>query len=619
MGGLIVDESRLENVISNELVRCGSVDTSRHQYSPIVTAMFKRHRHSDASVVSVSVEAPPTPLEPAPGTSLMELPTELLGDVARRAFLLGAGETLSLTCRALANTNLSHAPSLHIQLDSQDCNQFLSGRSQFQLLTPVDAVLRARTCKLALTLEAQQDQHTGRYFSLVTNVLKKLGSCAALEACKLGTIQSPSRKQLGCIPKHAQRLLDSFPSLTSLSLHGYEIPCSGLASLLSKSQLSLQLQQLDLTGTTILKPKRPEPGAATLDNLFHASKLKQLRLSIQWVAGEDGPRMPNLQPMSQHLTHVCLTIQRTNGLPENVIAALQLLAQLQVLTLPYADGLVGLLRLLQAWPRLHTLQLPNARVEGQGELNALLEATQLTSIKLQSVEGLTSSRADATCSWQRLEFTRFGLYNPSRSIATAAYLPLHSLTQPLVLQQLVIRACYDDRALVAAAVHNLTQTCKVPVRIKELWLSMSNVAANREQVEMQSLVAELQALKHCSRGRVCVSSMNVGAEDVSVLAPLCQDCTHFQLYGGSVTPSLEFWRQLVQLMPTATDVVLENVEGSTSSAMHESLQLMADQPWSRWLDICIIRPPGSPELPACWLADNPSKPGKLRVWFKHEC
>ncbi|KAJ9532824.1 hypothetical protein QJQ45_010945 [Haematococcus lacustris] len=402
--------------------------------------------------------------------------------------------------------------------------------------------------------------------------------------------------------------MSSFPSLTSLSLHGYAIPCSGLASLLTHPQL----QQLDLSSTTILKPKRPEPGAATLDNLFHKSKLKQLRLSIQSVAGEDKPRMPDLQPLSHHLTHLCL--EGSHMLPEYVIAALQPLAQLQVLTISCVDHLGGLPRLLQALPQLHTLQLPHAAVFGQEQLDTLLDATQLTSIQLDSVAGLSSSRADAPCSWQRLELTRFGSINASGSIATAAYLPLHSLTQPLVLEQLVIRTGNHNRALVPAAVHNLTQACKVPVKINDLMLDMAAL----QQVDSQQLVAELQTLSHCSRGRVYMSHMNVGAADVLTLAPLYQGCTQLHLAGGSVTPSLEFWHQLVHLMPTATDVVLEHVEGSTSSAMHESLQLMTEQPWARWLNICISRPSGSPELPACWLADNPSKPGKLRVWFKHE-
>ncbi|KAJ9532833.1 hypothetical protein QJQ45_010955 [Haematococcus lacustris] len=517
----------------------------------------------------------------------MGLPAALVDDVARRALQLGAGGALSLTCRAFSNTNLSHAPSLHIQLNSQGCDQFLSGRSQFQLLTPVDAVLRARTCKLALTLEQQQDQHTGRYFSLVTKVLKKLVRCAAVEACKLGTIEGPSLgplKRLSCSPSLAQHLMDSFPSLTSLSLHGYAIPCSGLATLLSHLPLALQLQQLDLTSTTITQPKRPEPGAATLDNLFHAFKLKQLSLSIKSVAGEV-PLLPNLQPLSQHLTQLCIQQQKgAEWILVDFTAALLPLAQLQVLTMPGCHCPWGLPWLLRTLPQLHTLQLPDA-VMDQEDLDTLLAATQLTSIQLQSFGGLSSSRVDVPCSWQRLELTGCAgcstvAHLPLHSLgsvdcATAAYLPLHSLTQPLVLGALHVGAHTGvDRNLVAAAVHNLTQACKVPVRIKELHLTMSDKdTAAEQQVELQQLVAVLQAL-YCSRGRVCVSGMIVGAAEVVTLAPLYQG-SHLVFESGSVTPSLEFWRQLVQLMPTVTNVVFERVDGSTSSAMHESLQLMA--------------------------------------------
>ncbi|KAL6759654.1 hypothetical protein V8C86DRAFT_1257481 [Haematococcus lacustris] len=586
--------------------------------------MAKQSNRSDASVVSTPVEAPSTSLGLAPRTSLMGLPTELLRDVARRAIQLGAGGALSLTCRAFSNTNLSHAPSLHIQLNSPGCDQFLSGRSQFQLFTPIDAVLRARTCKLALALEHQQDQHTGEYIMLVANVLKKLGSCAAVEACKLGSLQGPSLvppEPLSFSPDLAQCLVGSFPSLTSLSFHGYEIPCRDLATLLSHPQLALQLQQLDLNNTTITNAERSEPGAATLDNPFQASSLKQLSLFIQGGVGEHEPLLPNLQPLSSHLTQLCILHEWQVVLClKRVIVALQPLAQLQVLTfsdrlppptLPAWD-LEWLPGLLQALPRLHTLQLPGVTVRGQQQLNTLLAATQLTSIQLRSVEGLPLMYVDCEdvpCSWQRLELTG------SVDCFTVARLPLHSLTQPLVLEELVIGS-YCDCDEVEDAVHNLTQACRVPVRFKALCLYMSDVSTAAEQhVQLQELVAELQALNHC-REKVWVTRMNVGAADVLTLAPLCQVCTQLEFAEGSVTPSLEFWRHLMQLMPTVTDVVFGHVEGSTSSAMHESLQLMADQPWARWLDICITRHPCSPELPACWLADNPSKPGKLRVWLE---
>ncbi|GFH23102.1 hypothetical protein HaLaN_20661 [Haematococcus lacustris] len=114
----------------------------------------------------------------------------------------------------------------------------------------------SQPCKLALTLEQQWAQSSREYIRLLTEVLKKL------------------------------------------AIRG------GLASLLAHPQL----QQLDLTGTTITQPKQPEPGAITLVNLLHASKLKQLSLSTNMAEGENKPFLPNLQPLSQHLTQLCLTL-----------------------------------------------------------------------------------------------------------------------------------------------------------------------------------------------------------------------------------------------------------------------------------------------------------------------
>ncbi|KAL6751476.1 hypothetical protein V8C86DRAFT_3030106 [Haematococcus lacustris] len=312
------------------------------------------------------------------------------------------GDLIALTCRSLSKTNLLHAPALHIQLESQRCDRLLIPR--------VVAVLKARTCKLALTLEQQRAQC---HIPLLTNVLMKLASCAAVEVCKLCTSKGPSLphkryKRLGCSPDLAQHLMDGFPSLTSLSLHNYAIPCSGLASLLSHPQLALQLQQLDLSSSTITHLKRPGPGAATLANLFHASRVKQLSLLISSPAGEgwhrEKPLLPNLQPLSQHLTQLCLMLRSGVGL-DKFTATLQPLAQLQMLTISCIHRLEGLPGLLQALPRLHTLQLPDAAVKGQEQMDALLAATQLTSIQLHSLRGLTSSRADVPCSWQRLELT----------------------------------------------------------------------------------------------------------------------------------------------------------------------------------------------------------------------
>ncbi|KAJ9532806.1 hypothetical protein QJQ45_010928 [Haematococcus lacustris] len=156
---------------------------------------------------------------------------------------------------------------------------------KLELLSPrVIAGLRARTCKLVITLELPREQGS----RLLAEVLGKLGICTAVEACKLSSLQGPSlapRTPLDCSPSLAQCLVDSFPSLTSLALHGYFIPCSGLATLLSQPRLSRQLQQLDLSNTTITQAEQPDPEAATLDNLFNAARgLDGFRAALQPLA-----------------------------------------------------------------------------------------------------------------------------------------------------------------------------------------------------------------------------------------------------------------------------------------------------------------------------------------------
>ncbi|KAL6750547.1 hypothetical protein V8C86DRAFT_3030992 [Haematococcus lacustris] len=493
-------------------------------------------------------------------------------------------------------------PEQRCWLDSQGCYQFLTPR--------VVAALKARTCKLALTLEEQRSESSRQHIKLLTEALRKLANCAAVKACKLGISKGPSLcHEMHFSPDLVQHLINSFPGLTSLALHGYYIHCSGLASLLAHPRLSLQLQQLDLSSTFITQPKRPKPGAATPANLFYGVRLQQLSLLVTKKAvGEDKPFLPDLRPLSQHLTQLCL--QQREGVKwhlDKYTAALQPLAQLQVLTVSHTYHLQGLPGLLQALPRLHTLRLPHV---GQDQLDALLAATQLTSIQLGCLEGLISSRADAPCSWQRLELTGF------IDCSSAAHLPLHSLTQPLVLGALQCNA--NDLDLVAAAVNNLTQACKVPVMIKVLRLRMfvipdTPAMAAQQLVELQQLMAVLQARKHCSWGMVSVTHMIVGAADVSTLAPFCQGCSHLQFKYGSLTPSLEFWRQLVQDMPTITHLTFSDVKGSASATMDQSLKLMADQPWARWLDIYISRYSDPEVLLACYRASPLSQPGKLRL------
>ncbi|KAJ9532584.1 hypothetical protein QJQ45_010681 [Haematococcus lacustris] len=93
------------------------------------------------------------------------------------------------------------------------------------------------------------------------------------------------------------------------------------------------------------------------------------------------------------------------------------------------SGYMALLPALAHLPSLQTLEMDDAAV-GQEELDAFLALTQITSLKFSEFYGLTSSRASTPCSWRQLEVHRMDW-------VTAAFLPLHSLTHPLHLDQLV--------------------------------------------------------------------------------------------------------------------------------------------------------------------------------------
>ncbi|KAJ9521326.1 hypothetical protein QJQ45_001296 [Haematococcus lacustris] len=557
-------------------------------------------------------------------TSLLHLPIALLNDIAGWAVQLECGGALSLTCRAFSHANLLHAPAFCIELDRQRCNQQLTPR--------VVTALQARTGRLALTFEQPRAQDSRRALKLLGHILTKLGRCAAVQLCKLSR-SAPTRPDLAldCPPSLAQRLLDSFPSLTALTINGYSVTGSGLASLLCHPQLALHLQQLDLTSTVIKEPKEPGPGAGALSNLFQHAKLKQLSFDDY-----QGGVLPDLQPLAQHLTQ--LRVGQFYETLSTFVSAVGALPQLQVLTASHwhHGGSIDLPQLLQALPRLHTLQLPRTIVKGQGQLVELLAATQLTSVSVGGFSDLGQPCAGLPCSWQRLEVT--GIVD----CTSAACLPLTSLTQPLVLGNLLAGHPSVSITEVSAAVRNLTQACKVPVKIRVLQLSMpdssgfdsmsdssekstdfdvppSASAIWQQRATLQQLVVVLKEL-HWIELVTVYAMLEVSVEDVVVVAPLCQGCTELQFMDCGLSPSLEFWRQLVQLMPTISRVSFMSCTGVDTEAMCESLVLMAEQPWARWLYISIDITLYRYELPECCQAinsrfDNPMSPAIFRVCF----
>ncbi|KAJ9521553.1 hypothetical protein QJQ45_008841 [Haematococcus lacustris] len=223
---------------------------------------------------------------------------------------------------------------------------------------------------------------------------------------------------------------------------------------------------------------------------------------------------------------------------------------------------------------------------------------------------------------------------------SAACLPLTSLTQPLVLGNLLVGHPCVSIPEVSAAVLNLTQACKVPVKICVLQLSMSDSSTSdsseeeeadldvpptasaiaQQRVTLQLLVTVLQELNWIELVTV-YAMLEVSVGDVMVVAPLCQGCTELNFLQSGLAPSLEFWRQLVQLMPTVSRVSFMSCTGVSTEAMCESLVLMAEQPWARWLDIFVHITIYRYQLPECCQAinnrfDNPASPAIFRVRFR---
>ncbi|KAL6756327.1 hypothetical protein V8C86DRAFT_2650427 [Haematococcus lacustris] len=542
--------------------------------------------------------------------SFPELPEALLRNVASRVAQLGAIKDSARVCRAFYEAGLLHSPAFRIHLDRQRCDQLLTPR--------VVSALRARTCKLALAVDQPQLQDSKQFIQLLAHVMDKLGSCTAVECLKLCRHWCDPLQVLDCTPCLAQQLLCSFPRLTALSLQGYSVTRSGLASLLSHPQLVLQLQHLDLSRTTILEP------AVTTNSLFHGVRLKQLSLAIS----SEPPFLPNLLPLAQHLTQLHVVL-----LPELFPPSLHLLPELQVLTLTGALSFKLALSQLRHLRQLRTLQLPGFAIWKQSQVDELLTVSHLTSIQVSSIHNMTQSRAAVSCSWQQLEVTG-GIDCPS-----AAYLPLHSLTHPLQLGILDMGTAANGA--VAALARNLTEACQVPVRIGVFKLcmhlgpdSVQRLAAVLQrrhslvlaEVELSGLggldTVAITRLAPWCRGctRLVLGGLaGVSAATVPALATLCRGCTSIEFQDGSLTPSLEFWCQLVQ-MPTISQVAFWRVSGAASVAMCESLRRMAEQPWARWLVISIHT--GCHTLLECCHAivekdKHPAQPAIFRVSFSY--
>ncbi|KAL6746872.1 hypothetical protein V8C86DRAFT_2929683 [Haematococcus lacustris] len=352
--------------------------------------------------------------------------------------------------------------------------------------------------------------------------------------------------------------------------------------------------------------------------MFRGIRLKQLSLYIGDWNSRDG-----------------VSFLKSLGLPP----------ELEVLTVKHLYCTSGLLEvLLPALPRLRTLQLPHADLSTQQDLDALLAATQLTSLRLKSVNCLTESRAERACSWQRLEVTG------TLDYISAAYLPLHSLTQPLLVPKLRFSnwrgadqehdKCrdYEDRGdvseVVAAAVHNLTQACRVPVKIKVLHLGIDSIHVStpppewaRQVNKAGPLLSLVRPLAGCLEKVVFFKMYGLRSADGPAMARLCKGCTALEFCAGNMCPSLKFWSKLVQIMPTVSRVMFRRVYGCSSVAMFKALKQLGKERWAQHLAVTIL--PHHDELLREYRVERAecrasnrlysrAVPGRFRVWFRVE-
>ncbi|KAJ9532565.1 hypothetical protein QJQ45_010694 [Haematococcus lacustris] len=263
--------------------------------------------------------------------------------------------------------------------------------------------------------------------SLVAMMLKAVPLCGAVDSLAISWHYD---FDLPWEPEFSTALAASFPSLTSLTLQKCSMSIGHLANAINPLLLP-RLLHLDLEYASITH--EGQPGSSP----FIGSRLQELCLHGVDEGAGGREFLYGLLPLPPTLTQ----LEVINAYEEpwdwvRLAAAVSSLTQLQQLRLTdesrgwYKGGPgLSLLPALAHLPSLHTLVVDEL-VVGQEQLDALLALTQITSLQVAAFSGLTSSRASAACSWRQLEVH-------TMDWVTAAYLPLHSLTHPLHLTQLV--------------------------------------------------------------------------------------------------------------------------------------------------------------------------------------
>ncbi|KAJ9533238.1 hypothetical protein QJQ45_018343 [Haematococcus lacustris] len=431
------------------------------------------------------------------GTQLLDLPDELLGAVLRQ---LRDGESrlhVFRTSKRLAIALLQHTPAIELKYplgadgyeDSEENGTCLTAfEYSTQRLAPfLTHALLARKAALQLSLQPAEGlltrledcYETDEDSEAVHAVAAKLASytLGILELCPAVThLTVKFNVRFGCFwqPGHTAALAAAYPSLTSLTLKDFMTTFTQLSKLVRHPVLLSQLQRLDISDLYMCGWDDSKAGEPR-NSPFTGLRLKQLSLGVGY-----GGNWPHLAPLAPHLTQLAAV-----GLePESLATALRSLTNLQHLWL-YMDGKQASLRTvlpaLAQLPSLHTLELPRNDV-GQEALDQLLALTQVTFLRVRRFKNIALSRTTAACSWRQLELCQRGW---ELDWATAAHLPLHSLTHPLQVSQLGGSVEVGAEVLAAAEL-NLCERNKAGLEVEDMVLSRATV----------DLLTELY-LSHC--------------------------------------------------------------------------------------------------------------------------
>ncbi|KAJ9511664.1 hypothetical protein QJQ45_017961, partial [Haematococcus lacustris] len=496
----------------------------------------------------------------------LSLPPELLGNIVARVCRLREDgrcmerRSLQQSCKALKQAVLLYWPQLTILLNKPP-----------NPLNPPPLVsdnlvrkMQARQAKLEVVLWYQHQLCTkANADDCITEVLQSLPLCGAVERLSLqyDTDKRGPTSHLSWPDARTQLLRDRFPSLTALSVSGFLLWSDTLTGLVDASQ-QLGLHQLHVTRC------KKAFGRIDFDDVFSGCRLQQLSLDIWWRAVQ----LPSLQQLAPHLTHLTLALPPRYESVQDCLPLLQGLSQLRVLNLTkpephpppcnssdeeyyepsteeeeeeedqdYELGFSGLPQLVKSLPSLHSLHLPPLCLQDQ-DMEALLAITQLTRIQPLFQSQLSHSYADAACSWRHLEWDDEFLSEHS-ALQTLAHLPLHSLTHPLHIPELLVDASHSDLDLATAAIENLVNRCKAPVSIGFLTLRCPtgpNAACTDGGVQLavvEALVAQLQPI--AIQAMKVMGLLAVTPSTVRALAPACRAASRVILQGGPMAPGLE--------------------------------------------------------------------------------